>query len=128
VGVDVAEAFVAAFNTRNLAGLAACLAPDAVARVEGAPFPEERGRDAIRATSLPYMLGDENALRAQTIGHPEASVLLLDQRGRLDIAIRMEVSEGKAISLAYYTMPHCPEVVRRIAAAVGLEVAPAEDE
>jgi hypothetical protein len=38
----------------------------------------------------------------------------------------MEISGAKAKSLVYYTMPHQPEVVMRIAAAEGLEVAPVD--
>ena len=123
--MDVAEAFAAAFNTRNPAGVAACLAPDAVARVEGAPFPEEQGRDAIRDTSISYLLGDENPLRAITVGHPEASVLLLDQEDRADVAIRIEVGDSQVRSLVYYTLPNCPEVLERVAEATGFPVAPA---
>ena len=121
--MDVAEGFAAAFNTRNAAGVAACLAPDAVARVEGAPFPEEQGREMIRETSIAYLLGDENPLRAITVGHPEASVLLLDAQDRADVAIRLEVGDGLVKSLVYYTLPNCPEVLTRVAAASGFPVA-----
>jgi len=123
--MDVAEAFAAAFNTRNPASVAACLDPDATARVEGAPFPEEKGRDAVRDTSIAYLLGDENPLSAITVGHPEASVLLLDEQNRADVAIRFEVGDGVVQSLVYYTMPHSPDVLTRVAEASGYPVAPA---
>lgn len=122
--MDVAEAFVAAFNTGNLAGAAACLAEDAVARVEGAPFPEEQGRDTIRDTSLAYLMNDDKPLRADTVGIPDASILLLDEAGRVDVAIRIEVTDGKMTSLVYYTMPHCAEQLTKIAESVGRPVAP----
>lgn len=75
------ESFVAAFNARDLQALAARLAPEATARVVGAPFPEEVGRDAIRETSLAYLLGDGSRLRAEGIQHRTADILLFDDRG-----------------------------------------------
>ena len=123
-----ADAFVAAFNRRDLGALADLLAPDAVARVDGAPFPEERGREQVRATSLAYVVGEEQRLRARTAGLPVTEglpatpVLLVDVAGRLDMAIAVEQSDGLATSIVYYTTPHRPELVGEIARAVGLKV------
>ncbi len=114
--------FVAAFNAHDLDALAGCLAPDATAVVDGSPFPVERGRVEIRETSLTYLTGQD--LYARAADHPEAAVLLLDDAGRLDMAVRVEELEGQITSLTYYTMPHRAEVVTRIAEDCGLEVSP----
>ncbi len=118
-----ADAFVAAFNRRDLGALADLLAPDAVARVDGAPFPEERGREQVRATSLAYVVGEEQGLRARTADLAATPVLLIDGAGRLDMAIAVEQCDGLATSLVYYTVPHRPEFVSEIARTVGLTVA-----
>ena len=124
-----ADAFVAAFNRRDLGALAYLLAPDAVARVDGAPFPEERGREQVRETSLAYVVAEEQGLRARTAslavteGLPATPVLLIDDAGRLDMAIAVEQSGGLATSLVYYTVPHRPELVGEIARTLGLTVA-----
>ena len=118
-----ADAFVAAFNRRDLGALADLLAPDAVARVDGAPFPEERGREQVRETSLAYVVGEEQGLRARTADLPATPVLLVDDAGRLDMAIAVEQKDGLATSLVYYTTPHRPELVGEIARTVGLSVA-----
>ena len=53
-----------------------------------------------------------------------APILLLDEAGRVDVAIRIEGADGKMISLVYYTMPHCAERLTKIAESVGRPVAP----
>ncbi|MEE8107195.1 MAG: nuclear transport factor 2 family protein [Planctomycetota bacterium] len=117
--------FVDAFNARDLDALAACLATDASAVVDGSPFPVERGRDAIRDTSLAYLLDREKELTARAADHPDAQVLLLDTAGRLDVAVALERSaDGLLVSLTYFTMPHRPEIVAAIASACDLQPAP----
>ena len=122
--MDVADRFVAAFNARDLDALAGCVAPDATARVDGAPFPIEEGRDAIRDTSLAYLLAISPPLRAQRADHPDAALLLLDTEGRVDMAIQIEEAATLARTVVYYTVPHRPEVVETIASALCLTVAP----
>ena len=114
---------MAAFNARDLEALAECLAPDAKARVEGAPFPEEVGRETIRDTSLAYLLGEDARLHAEAVDHPEVSVVLFDGRGRLDVAIEFEESDGLAVSLTYYTVPNAPERLAAIASDLGRPLA-----
>ena len=121
--MDWADAFVAAFNRRDLAALAGLVATDAVARVDGAPFPEERGREVIRDTSLAYVLGEDLALHARPTEHPDVEVLLLDADGRLDMALAVEHADGLARSIVYYTTPHRREVMSDIANALGLSLA-----
>ena len=121
-----ADSFVDAFNRRDLDALASLVATDAVARVDGAPFPEEQGRAAIRNTSLAYMAGEELGLTARTANLPDTPVLLLDDQGRLDMAVEVRERDGLATSLVYYTMPNRPERVRAVAAAVGLAAAEQE--
>ncbi|MHC4955536.1 MAG: hypothetical protein ACYTGZ_16920 [Planctomycetota bacterium] len=118
-----AGAFAAAFNARDLDALAACVASDATARVDGAPFPDEQGRETIRDTSLVYLLRDEVPLLARTVDHPDVAILLLDHDGRLDVAIRVEESDGLASSLLYYTVPHRREIMEGIAKDTGLPLA-----
>jgi hypothetical protein len=102
-----------------------CLAPDATAVVDGSPFPIERGRTAIRDTSLAYLLDPEKVLTARDVDHPDAAILLLDATERLDVAIAVSRSpDGLLASLTYFTMPHRPEIVAAIATACGLEPAP----
>ena len=123
--MSAAERFVAAFNARDLEALADCVAPDATARVDGAPFPTEEGRQAIRDTSFAYLLGIDPPLRAQRVDHPEAALLLLDGQGRIDMAVRIEEVDSFARTIRYYTLPHRPLVVTAIADALGLPVADA---
>ena len=123
--MGVAKQFVAAFNARDLEALADCVAPNATARVEGAPFPTEEGREAIRDTSFAYLLGIDPPLRAQRVDHPEAALLLLDSWGRIDMAVRIEEVDGRAQTIQYYTMPHRPLVLTAIADSLGLPVADA---
>jgi len=116
--VELVDRFVAAFNAGDLDALAACLAEDATARVDGAPFPEERGRAAIRETSLPYLLGE--GLRAIPCGTLEGWIGLHDGEKRLDVAIEFR-SEGDGITwLRYVTAPHRPEELARLAPVFGL--------
>jgi len=109
--MDLLDRFAAAFNDRDLDALAGLLADDAVARVDGASFPEERGRDAIRTTSLPYLLrGTE--LRAV---RREAWILLRDAAGRLDCAVETATDGERITTLRYVTEPHRPDEFRRLA-------------
>jgi len=109
--MDLLDRFAAAFNDRDLDALASLLADDAVARVDGAPFPEERGRDMIRKTSLPYLLGTEE-LRA--VRH-DGWILLRDAEGRLDCAVEAGTDGEWITSLPYVTEPHRPDEFRRLA-------------
>ena len=109
--MDLRDRFAAAFNDRDLDALASLLAEDAVARVDGAPFPEERGRAAIRATSLPYLLRDRD-LRAARL---EGWILLRNADGRLDCAIETRTDGERITALRYVTEPHRPEEFRRLA-------------
>jgi hypothetical protein len=115
--VDRIDQFVAAFNDKNLDGLGACLAEDASAQVLGSPFPVEEGRDAICATSLPYLL--ESDLQARRVDHPTIAVVLL-RDGCLDVAIEMD--DGIA-TLRYLTMPHRSDELRTVASDLALRVA-----
>jgi ketosteroid isomerase-like protein len=109
--MDLLDRFAVAFNDRDLDALASLLADDAVARVDGAPFPEERGRDMIRKTSLPYLLGNEG-LRAV---RREGWILLQDADGRLDCAVEAKIDGERITALRYVTEPHRPEELRRLA-------------
>ncbi|MHC4451023.1 MAG: nuclear transport factor 2 family protein [Planctomycetota bacterium] len=121
--MECIDRFVQAFNERDLAALAACLAEDATAVVEGSPFPVESGREAIRTTSLPYLLDESMALRAKAVDHPSIAIALLDAQGRLDVAIEAKQTHGSLASLRYFTMPHRPDDLRSIAGDLGLGVA-----
>ena len=120
-----AESFADAFNARDLDALASCVALDATARVEGAPFPEEVGRETIRDTSLSYLLSADPPLRAEAVEREDAAVLLLDARGRVDVAILVRESGGLANLLVYLTAPHAPDRLRKVAADLGLRIAEA---
>ena len=115
--------FVAAFNARDLDALANCVTPDATARVEGAPFPEEVGRETIRDTSFAYLLGDAPKLHGEVVRHADTSILLLDEQGRVEVAIQVEEIGGRGRSLVYFTMPNAPERLMRIARDLGRPVA-----
>jgi ketosteroid isomerase-like protein len=108
--MDLFDRFATAFNDRDLDALAELLADDAVARVDGAPFPEERGRDMIRKTSLHYLL-EENALRA---ARHEGWILLRDGDGRLDCAVEARTDGDRITSLRYVTEPHRPDEFGRL--------------
>lgn len=121
--MECIDRFVQAFNERDLAALAACLAEDAIAVVVGSPFPVESGREAIRVTSLSYLMDEAMALRAKSVDHPTIAIALLDAEGRLDVAIEAKLADGSLASLRYFTMPHCPDELRAIASDLGLVVA-----
>ena len=119
------DAFVSAFNAGDLDALAACVSTDAVAQVDGAPFPQEVGRAMIRDTSFQYLLG--LGLRARAVDHPDAAVVLLDEDGCVDMAVRIEEADGHATSLLYYTLPHRREIVAAIARDLGLDEVRGDD-
>jgi len=119
--VGALDRFAAAFNERDLDALAACVAEDATARVDGAPFPEEKGRDEIRATSLRYLLEDED-LRAVRHGAIDGWILLQDVEKRLDTAIECATSGGAVTALRYVTAPHRPGELHRVAQLAGMRV------
>jgi hypothetical protein len=121
--MECIDRFVQAFNERDLTALAACLAADATAVVEGAPFPVELGRDAICKTSLPYLLDRSMALEARRVDHAAIAVALLDGAGRIDVGVETEEASGLLTSLRYLTMPHRPDELRSIAGDLGLAVA-----
>lgn len=121
--MECIDRFVHAFNERDLTALAACLAEDAVAVVEGSPFPVESGREAIAVTSLPYLMDEAMALRAEAVDHPTIAITLLDAQGRLDVAIEAKQADGSLASLRYFTMPHRPDELRAIASDLGIAVA-----
>ncbi|MDC1141934.1 nuclear transport factor 2 family protein [Planctomycetota bacterium] len=56
--MNLSQRFADAFNTGDLDDWAACFVTDATAQVLDAPFPIERGRDIIKATSCNHMLNE----------------------------------------------------------------------
>lgn len=117
--MEVFDRFAAAFNARDLDALADCLADDAVARVDGAPFPEEKGRDVIRKTSLPHLL-EGSELRAVRSDTMQGWILLRDAAGRLDCAVEVTECDGRIAALRYVTAPHRPEELRSLADRAGM--------
>ncbi len=115
------QAFVDAFNDRDLERLRAELVADAVAHVVGAPFPLEEGRDVIARTSLPYLL--EAGLVAQLVdleGTPGIALLIGGAAGPIDVFVRVERAGGGICALAYLTAPHAPEELRAVGQSLGL--------
>lgn len=110
-----------AFNAGSVEAVAALLAEDAVAWVEGAPFPREEGADNIRATSLPHLL-EGNRLRAI----PGSDwIWLQNGNGELEVAIEWVAHEGRMTSLRYVTAPHAGEELQRLAVIAGMPAASA---
>ena len=64
-------------------------------------------------------------LRAEAVEREDAAVLLLDARGRVDVAILVRESGGLANLLVYLTAPHAPDRLRKVAADLGLRIAEA---
>ena len=123
---DVLAAFVDAFNRHDDSALCALLADDATARVLGAPFPEERGAQAIGNTSLPYLLdpkGHLGASVAEVEGAPGILLRAEDGEGPIDTAIRIETNADRICCLEYIVAPHEPSRLLAIGAALNLPTA-----
>lgn len=120
------HAFAEAFNRRDLAGASALLAPDATAEVLDSGFPEERGREVIECTSLPYLLDPAALLVASVVlaeGDPWVLLRSDDGSGPIDTAIRARIRQGKILRLEYLVAPHQPEALRAVGLACGLPTA-----
>lgn len=93
------EQLALAFNARDLDAMTALLAPGATAQVLGSEFPVERGPAKIRATSLTYLLQEEQGrLHAEAVTSADVDHLLLRRgggRGPLDCAIRVHSDAGQ---------------------------------
>jgi ketosteroid isomerase-like protein len=125
--MNLINQFVAAFNAGDLDALAALLAADATAEVIGAPFPQEQGREKIRATSLPHLLDAElslTAIAADVEGSP-GLILVQGAAGAVDTAVLCTAApDGSALTrLEYLVVPHQPDRVAAVAAALGRPVA-----
>ncbi len=116
----VLDRFVAAFNARDLDGLAALLREDATAEVTG--MVQEYGRDQVRNGSLHHTLFDEEGdPRAERRLHAGREVVVLwytkgGARAVEDV-LRLETQGGQVAALSYAYF--CPEVIREVAAELG---------
>ena len=110
--------FVEAFNRGDVTEIGDALAPDASARVLGAPFPEEQGRDVILRTSIPHLL--DGSLRAEPVDVEGApGVVLCTEDGAIDVAVLVSVDEVHVTQLHYVTGPHEPDRLRAVGVALG---------
>jgi hypothetical protein len=122
-GAALEESFAAAFNRGDLDALVDLLAPDATAEVLDAGFPVERGAEAIARTSLPYLLGAEDPLRAATVlleGRPWVLLRTAAGTGAVDMALRLEAVGDRVVRIEYVTAAHQPGPLRRLVHPLGL--------
>lgn len=125
---ELVDRFVAAFNARDLDGLAAILEEDAEASVVGCVL--EEGRQQIRDGSLHHTMFDEE-------GDPRASVVELwgerlvvlhyaaEGQRRLGDILRLDPGEAEGVGLRrlrYYYF--CPELLAEAAVGLSEEQAP----
>jgi RNA polymerase sigma-70 factor (ECF subfamily) len=117
------DAFVSAFNARDLDRLAGLFLEGSEARVVG--MLHEHGRDQIRAGSLHHTLfleeGDSRAERAVFRGET-VLVLWYTHEGKRSVedVWRLEAGEGGLRAADYYFF--CPEVLEEIGRELGLPV------
>jgi RNA polymerase sigma-70 factor (ECF subfamily) len=124
VSDELLNAFIHAFNSRDLDGLTSLLLDDSRARVIG--MVHEEGRDQIRNGSLHHTLFDEagspHAERVTWRGEKLLVLWYVDKAGvrAIQDVLRIEERNGRILSLDYYYF--CPEVLRTVAAELGLPI------
>lgn len=119
------DAFVDAFNARDLPRLASLLLEDASAEVVG--MVQEYGREQAEKGSLHHTLFDEEGEPRAEVGRFRGeSVVLLwyavreggESRSVVRDVLRFEADEGRIRSLRYYYF--CPEVLAEVARELGV--------
>ncbi|MGH7789908.1 MAG: sigma factor-like helix-turn-helix DNA-binding protein, partial [Candidatus Binatia bacterium] len=117
------DQFVAAFNARDLARVAALLRSDAVGEVVG--IGASHGRDAIRDSSLYYSLflekGEPRAERHTYLGEPILVVWYDIDPPRPPLVrdvLRFEALEGAIARLRFFAF--CPETMAEVVGGLGL--------
>jgi hypothetical protein len=120
---EASRRFADAFNARRLEQLADLLSENATAEVLGSGFPVEFGRNQIRSTSLPHLLGDGNDPLVAEVWE-EDHVLLREPAGRrrVDSAIRIQAQGRFILRLEYLVLGFRREELERICAAAGYEL------
>ena len=125
---ELAEKFAAAFNARDLDAMAALLAENATAEVSKSDFGVEEGRQKIKETSLPHILGDESdpkPLAAETWNEDGTTyVLLREAEGdrALDCALKLEAGQGQIQRIDYLVLYHELEELTRISQKAGMKL------
>ena len=124
---DLAARFADAFNARDLDAMTALLAPESTAQVLGSPFPVEEGPATIRATSLAYLLGEEDgSLQAEPVSHAGADYVLLRKSTgarALDSVARLRSRGDRIERLEYLVHAFRKAELASVAAALDIPLA-----
>ena len=119
---SLAEKFADAFNRRDVNALGDLLCSDATAEVVGSGWPEEQGRAAILATSIPHIMDEGTPLAAEARHSGDGVFVLLRRKngGELDTVLRCQSRDGKISRLDYLVTGFCRAEMARLAEPLGI--------